>query len=314
MNAGPALTPWMRAAAYGALVVTSALWGSNGSVARMLFGSLGPVSLSFLRWCLVMLILAPVVWREREAIAQVIRAHWRLLVPLAFLGGVPQNAMTYVGLDGTTAIHLGLLNSSIPVLIILIGWIGYARRPRGLELAGLAISSVGVLLIICDGDFRALASLSFNGGDLVVMCAMLCWSFYTVRFPDRPQGLSLFAFLFVVGLLSLPMALPAFASELLTRGVPHLGLRELLGLGYIAMVPTLGAMFLHAWGVERVGAVQSGFFVHLMPPFAVLFAALLLGEELHPYHAAGFVLVAGGAVLSCWKQDAVLSSRARLRG
>ena len=51
-----------------------------------------------------------------------------------------------------------------------------------------------------------------------------------------------------------------------------------------------------------------------MPPFAVLFAALLLGEELHVYHAAGFVLVAGGAVLSCWKQDAVLSSRARQTG
>lgn len=305
------MTPWTRAAAYAALIVTSALWGSNGSVARHLFGSLGPVSLSFLRWSLVMLILVPVVWGEREAIARTVRDHWRTLVPLAFLGGVPQNATVYVGLSGTTAIHLGLLNSIVPVMIILIGWIGYARRPRALELIGLAISSVGVLLIIGNGDFGALAHFEFNHGDILVLVAMLCWSFYTVRFPMRPKGLSLFGFLFTVGLLSLPMVLPLLVSELWSQGIPTLGLFEFGGILYIALVPTLGAMFLHAWGVEKVGAVQSGFFVHAMPPFAVLFAALLLGEELHAYHAAGFVLVAGGAVLSCWKQDAVLSSRAR---
>lgn len=57
----PDMTPWTRAGAYAALIVTSALWGSNGSVARNLFVPLGPVSLSVLRWSLVMLILVPVV-------------------------------------------------------------------------------------------------------------------------------------------------------------------------------------------------------------------------------------------------------------
>lgn len=224
---------------------------------------------------------------------------------------MPQNATVYIGLSGTTAIHLGLLNSIVPVMIILIGWVGYARRPRGLELGGLAISSVGVLLIIAQGDFAALMHFEFNFGDILVLVAMLCWSFYTVRFPMRPKGLSLFGFLFTVGLLSLPMVLPLFVSELLSQGVPSVGATEFAAIFYIAVVPTLGAMFLHAWGVEKVGAVQSGFFLHAMPPFAALFAALLLGEQLHAYHAIGFVLVAGGAVLSCWKQDAVLSSRAR---
>ena len=305
------MTPWTRAGAYAALIVTSALWGSNGSVARLLMGSVGPVSLSFMRWSLVMLILIPIVWHERTAIALAVRDHWRTLVPLAFLGGVPQNATVYIGLSGTTAIHLGLLNSIVPVMIILIGWVGYARRPRGLELGGLAISSVGVLLIIAQGDFAALMHFEFNFGDILVLVAMLCWSFYTVRFPMRPKGLSLFGFLFTVGLLSLPMVLPLFVSELLSQGVPSVGAAEFAAIFYIAVVPTLGAMFLHAWGVEKVGAVQSGFFLHAMPPFAALFAALLLGEQLHAYHAIGFVLVAGGAVLSCWKQDAVLSSRAR---
>ena len=70
-------------------------------------------------------------------------------------------------------------------------------------------------------------------------------------------------------------------------------------------------MMCHDYGVARVGAVQAGFFVHLVPVFGVMFAALVLGERLAAYHAVGFVLVAGGAVMSCWKREPVLSSGAR---
>ena len=54
-----------------------------------------------------------------------------------------------------------------------------------------------------------------------------------------------------------------------------------------------------------------------MPAF--LFIGALLDEvfalplHLQPFHAAGFVLVAGGAVLCCLRPDPVLSSRAAAR-
>jgi drug/metabolite transporter (DMT)-like permease len=72
-------------------------------------------------------------------------------------------------------------------------------------------------------------------------------------------------------------------------------------------------MLLFGYGLIRVGPVQAGIFTHLVPVFAALFAALILGERLQPFHAAGFVLVAGGAVLCCLRPDPVLSSRAAAR-
>ena len=50
--------------------------------------------------------------------------------------------------------------------------------------------------------------------------------------------------------------------------------------------------------------------------FATLavFAALLVDEALQAYHGVGFLLVAGGAIVSCLPADRVLSSRAPPRG
>jgi drug/metabolite transporter (DMT)-like permease len=74
-------------------------------------------------------------------------------------------------------------------------------------------------------------------------------------------------------------------------------------------VATLVSAVLFSYGVERVGAVRAGILIHLMAVFSSVFAALFLGERLFPYHAAGFVLVAGGAILGCLKPEPVLSSQ-----
>ena len=71
--------------AYGALLLTCALWGSNGTVARPLELVMGPFTLSVLRWLVVVLLLLPVVWHERAAMLHAMRTQGRLLVSFALL-------------------------------------------------------------------------------------------------------------------------------------------------------------------------------------------------------------------------------------
>ena len=228
---------------------------------------------------------------------------------LTLLGSAPQTALVYTGLSASTAIHLGLLNSTIPIFIILISWGWYARRPSRLEAIGLAISLTGVFLILAHGDLRTLLHLQFNHGDLLMLAAVMVWAIYTLRLKDRPQSLSLFAFVFVLALIGELLTLPFAAFQWAQAGGVHFGTRELLGLLYIGAVATLVSAVLFSYGVERVGAVRAGILIHLMAVFSSVFAALFIGEQLFPYHAAGFVLVAGGAILGCLKPEPVLSSR-----
>ena len=298
-----------RALAYAALVCTTALWGSNGVVSRALMDTIPPLVMAAARWVVVFVVLLPLVWPERRAIAHTLRRDWKLLLALTLLGGAPQTALVYSGLAASTAIHLGLLNSTIPVFIILISWGWYARRPSRLESVGLVISLSGVFLILAHGDLRSLLRLQFNHGDLLMLGAVVVWAIYTLRLKDRPQSLSLFAFVFVLALIGELLTLPFAAIQWVRAGGVHLGTREWLGLLYIGAVATLVSSVLFSYGVERVGAVRAGILIHLMPVFSSAFAALSIGERLFPYHAAGFVLVAGGAILGCLRPEPVLSSQ-----
>jgi len=299
-----------RALAYAALVCTTALWGSNGVVSRALMDTIPPLVMAAARWVVVFVVLLPLVWPERRAIAHTLRRDWKLLLALTLLGSAPQTALVYSGLAASTAIHLGLLNSTIPVFIILISWGWYARRPSRLESVGLVISLSGVFLILAHGDLRSLLRLQFNHGDLLMLGAVVVWAIYTLRLKDRPQSLSLFAFVFVLALIGELLTLPFAAIQWVRAGGVHLGTREWLGLLYIGAVATLVSSVLFSYGVERVGAVRAGILIHLMPVFSSVFAALFIGERLFPYHAAGFALVAGGAILGCLRQEPVLSSQA----
>ena len=299
-----------RALAYAALVCTTALWGSNGVVSRALMDTVPPLVMASARWAVVFVVLLPLVWPERRAIVRSLERDWKLLLALSLLGSAPQSALVYTGLSASTAIHLGLLNSTIPVLIILISWGWYARRPRRLEATGLAFSLAGVLLILAHGDLRALLHLQFNSGDLLMLGAMVIWAIYTLRLKDRPQSLSLFAFVFALSLIGELLTLPFAALQWAQAGGVHLGARELLGLLYIGAGATLVSAVLFSYGIERVGAVRGGILIHLMPVFSSVFAALFIGERLFPYHAAGFVLVAGGAILGCLRPEPVISSQA----
>ena len=299
-----------RALAYAALVCTTALWGSNGVVSRALMDTIPPLVMAAARWAVVFVVLLPLVWPERREIALALRRDWKPLLLLTLVGGAPQSALVYTGLAASTAINLGLLNSTIPVLIILISWGWHARRPSRLEGVGLATSLAGVLLILAHGDLRALFHLQFNSGDLLMLGAMLVWAIYTLGLQDRPQSLSLFAFVFVMALMGELLTLPFAVVQWVQTGGVQLGASELIGLFYIGALATLVSAALFSYGVERVGAVRAGILIHLMPVFSSVFATLFIGEHLLFYHAAGFVLVAGGAILGCLKPEPVLSSQA----
>jgi drug/metabolite transporter (DMT)-like permease len=279
-----------RAVAFAALVVTAALWGSNAVVARGL-------------------LLAPFVWKERAAIVLALRRETVPLALFALIGFAPQNTLVYMGLSGTTAINMGLLNSAVPVMIIALVAARLRRPPGLLEGLGLALSVCGVLLIVAHGNLRALAHLDFSSYDLVVLAGMAIWAVYTIKLGERRIALSFPAFCFAAAVVGVAWVIPAMAWEVATRGWPAISPATAAGVVYLGALPTLAAMLLYGYGIARIGVVQAGIFTHLVPVFAALFAVLLIGEHLHAFHAVGFALVAGGAVVCCLMPSPMLSSR-----
>lgn len=285
------------AAAYGCLLLAAALWGSNPVMARLIGDAVPPVTLSWCRWTLAACALAPLVWGERRQIAHALRNDWRRLLPLALLATVPQSALIYKGLETTTAVNVGLLNSTIPVLILLAGRLFFGRPMLPPEIAGIAVSIAGISVILFQGSLERALALSLNHGDLIAFGGMLTWALYSLLSKRSPQ-LSLLAFVACLALYGIVSTFPFVLAEVVFDRAPRVDSATAAALAYIALGPTLAGMLAYSTGLERVGALQAGVSVHFMPVFASLFAVLWLGEHLHYYHLAGFALVAGGALIA----------------
>jgi drug/metabolite transporter (DMT)-like permease len=281
-----------------ALTVAAACWGSNPVVARLVIGEVPPLFLSWTRWFLALCFLAPLVWSERRQIAHAIRRSWGVLLTLSLLANVPQSALVYKGLETTTAVNVGLLNSTIPLLIILAGAAFFSRSMVRQELFGILISFAGVLFLLFQGSWEKALSLSLNRGDLFAFGAMVTWAFYTLLLPRRPPELSLLAFVAAMSILGCASTFPAVVAELALVRTPSCDLQTLGALIYIALLPTLAGTLLYSYGAERLGPVRAGVFIHVMPVFATLFAVLLLPDRLRYFHVLGFLLIAGGALFA----------------
>lgn len=281
-------------AAYVLLTLTALFWSINVVLAKAMNAALPPMALSVGRWGIALTLLlpfgAPRAWRQRNLLIP----HWRRILLLGLLGIGAYNTLVYVGLQSTTATHSVLLNSLIPILIVLLGGLFFAQTMHPRQIAGIGISFLGVLAIVSEGDPLHLLSMGINPGDGLILLAMLTWALYTLVLRGLPAGidrLGLLTILIVIGLLAL---LPFLALEVAEGRVAQFTLPSLLTLLYIGTFPSIVAMVFFNHGVAMVGPARAGSFIHLMPAFGTLLAAIFLGEPLHVYHALGLIGILTG--------------------
>jgi drug/metabolite transporter (DMT)-like permease len=273
------------------LALAQLLWAGNFVLGRAVSARIPPVSLAFWRWALALLLLLPLAWRHLRADWPALRRSLPILAVLGILGVGNFNTMVYVGLGQTTATNAALLNSACPAFILAIGPFLGAPRPHGRQAAGIALSLLGVLTIVARGDPATLLHLTFNRGDAWVLAAVLSWACYTALLPRRPAGVHPLAFLTVTVAVGLAWIAPFYALEVARGARLTLDPPNLASLAYVGVMASVVAYLSWNQGVAELGPVRSGPFLHLLPVFATVLAALLLGERLRPFHAAGIALV-----------------------
>ncbi|HEX9049885.1 MAG TPA: DMT family transporter [Anaeromyxobacter sp.] len=296
-----------RARAPLLLGVAALLWSGNFVLGRAVAGRIPPVALAFWRWAVALAVLLPLTLRGVRDAAPALRRSWKILVPLGILGVGNFNLLVYVGLTGTSATNALLLNSACPAFILGLSFAAGLERPGPRQLAGIAVSLAGVVTIVTRGAPATVLSVSFARGDLWVLAAVLSWAAYTILLARRPAGvepLPLLAVLIAIGLLWIA---PFYALELARGARLHLDAASAGAILYVALFASLAAYALWNAGVAAVGASHAGVFLHLMPAFGAVLAALLLGESFRAFHAAGIALILAGVTLA----GAVRPARAR---
>lgn len=255
------------------------------------------MTFAFLRWIGAALIMMPLAAASIREDWAVIRANLGILTLLGLLGSGYYNTLQYIALTGTTVTNSAILNSWAPVLIAAAGALIFKDRLRAVQIGGLALSLIGVAIIILQGDPGRLATLTFNHGDMVMLLATVLWAAYTTLLRKRP-AISTISFSGLTYLFAAVANAPLAAFEYANGQYVVWSAATMAAIAYAAVMASVIGYFLYARGVDIMGATRAGAFVHLVPLFASIMALMFLGETPELYHALGFGLILAGVAMA----------------
>ena len=289
------------------MLVTPALFAANLVVARWAeSAAIPPVFLAFGRWALAFLILLPTVGPRMWALRGVLRANWARLLLLSGLGMGVAVAPQYIGARHTSAANIAIIFAACPALVTLLETLVWKAPLARRQAGGMLLAMLGVLVVLSKGHPAALGQLEFGRGDVWVVMAACGWALYTVfnrrvPLPPLPSTVKLAS---LIGSGALVLA-PFAALEAWSGATPNFGDGRLyVALGFLAIVPSLGAYFCFDRLVSLAGPARASMALYLIPLFATLAAWPLLGEAPRLYHLAGFGIILGGVALSSMRRRA----------
>jgi drug/metabolite transporter (DMT)-like permease len=285
--------------AYIMLLTAMLLWAMNTVAARLAVGEISPMLLVLLRWilaCGILLVIA------RDALA----SDWPLLktrLPYVFfmgaLGYTVFNALFYAAGHHTTAINMGIMQGSMPILVMVTGVLVLREHANIWQWLGTGFTLVGIALVASGGDLSRLKDFTFNIGDIWMLIACLLYAGYTVGLRKRPaaSGLGFFA---VMAAAAAVTSVPLAAAEFANGAALWPGLKGWLLVLFIGLGPSLLAQLTFMRGVELIGPMRSGVFINLVPVIGPIFAILILGEKFSWHHGLALLLVLGGIGIAEW--------------
>ena len=275
------------------LILTTFCWGLNAVFARMAAGEISPMLLVSIRWLGTLILLVLFAGRTIMEGLPAIRQHmgYTFLMGLVGLGGF--GTLIYYSAYYTTAVNIGIIQGAMPA-IVLIGSCWFFRTSVNfIQIAGVAVTILGVVFVSINGELEKLMSLSFNKGDLLMLIAVLFYGAYTVGLRRKHNLSSIVLFASVVGwafISTLPLTIYEFASGK-TVWPDH---KVWIIVGLIVLLPSFLSQICFIASVKLIGPARSGVFVNLVPVFASFLAVQLLGEAFELYHGISLFLVLFG--------------------
>ncbi len=283
--------------AWTLLFLTNLFWAGNIVIGRAVAGHVPPVTLAYWRWTGAFFVAFGFAWPHLKRDWPVLLRQWPMLILLAATGIATYNTMTYIGLQYTAALNALLLQSAMPVIVLIWDFGLFGARPNLWQILGVLLSLLGVAAIVSQLSLAALSHISLNIGDLWILGAVVVYALYTPLLRRRPAVHPLSLLVTMMGIGSC-MILPFYLAEAARGATIQGGLPSYAAIAYTAVLPSFVAYLFFNRGVELIGPGRAGQSAHLMPVLGAVLAVLFLGERFHLYHVVGIVLIAAGILLA----------------
>jgi drug/metabolite transporter (DMT)-like permease len=277
---------------YPAMLVTVALlWGASFMFIKIAVRELAPATLVTGRiglGAVTLALIAPFLVGRRETLSALRRnAHWLVLVGLINMA-VPFWLLSW----GETRIDSGLasiIQGSVPIFNAVIAFAFFREvRVTGLRLVGVGIGFLGVALLVgAQPEGKVLGALAVVGMALCYAIGGLLAGRHLSEVQPPVVALGTTA---VAALVMLPFGIAQAPS--------HFPGWETIAAVVVLAVPLTAIAFLIFYAIiAGAGAAYASLVTYLVPPIALAYGAIFLGERFGAAAFGGLALILGGVAL-----------------
>lgn len=276
------------------LLTAVVVWGWTFVATKVLVAELSPVEILGLRLAIGLPVLGVVLWARRVRLR-----FGRGEVGALVLGGgifTLHFLVQIAGIVSTTASNTGWIIAVSPLALAVLSFLLLGERIGWRGVAGIAVASLGILLLVSRGEVGGLGGLR-HAGDWLVLGSAHTWALYTVVTRDLARRRDPLAVTFAVVSVSALLTAVLFAAAGDVSRVRSLSPRGVAALVYLAIPGLALGQWFWLEGVARLGAARAGLYLYLEPLATLALAVPLLGEPFGPFIAAGGALVLAGVAL-----------------
>jgi drug/metabolite transporter (DMT)-like permease len=274
---------------------TALAWSGSWITGKLAVAGAPPLEISTARFVIAAVVLAAIALATRTDLG---RGNLWPIVLAGFLGYCAYNAFVFVGLTMAPASDGALIvPTTIPVLTALAAtFIG--ERLTTMKVAGFALASIGVALVIAAGQAAAEISNSRLIGDVLMVLGAVCWAAYTVLGTIAMRTRSPLAVVTIAAPIGALCLVPLGFLEHGYADVTAWSLSVWLNVLYLALIGSVASFILFYWVVRRVGAGVAAMTSYLVPVLTLAMAVVLLGDRPQPLQLVGGVVILAGVRLA----------------
>ena len=281
-----------RYLAYIILLINSTLWGFSAPIIKYSFRFTSPSIFLFYRYIFAATLFTPIFLLYKKHSKKHIN-HLQTII-IAVLGTPLCLLPLFYGLNMTSSLEASILESSSPILTILMCLIFLKEKISPKELKGLVLAIVGTLIIVLEPLITGHnhIQLSFEGNILIILSNII-WTIFLLlskKIKTDPIVLAYYSFL---------ISIPFFYFFSASSGANfNLNPQALPGILYMSVGGSIIGFWTYMEGQKRIEASEAAVFTYLKPAFAIPLSILWLKEVFSPVAIIATLVIITGVYIS----------------
>lgn len=279
----------------GAALLAMIFWSFSFVWVKVAYQAYGPLTVVLLRLVISVILLFSFMFIIRR-LQFIAKKDIGIFVLLAFFEPFLYFMGESYGLLYVSSTVAAVIVATIPLLAPISAYYFFKERLSLMNIIGLAISFLGVCLVILNDDLSFSASPIGVMLEVLAVIAAIAYSTVLRKLAFRYNTFTIISYQNLFGIIMfLPFWLVFESRDFIATPFHREAFTSIILLSVFAS--SLAFIFF-TYSVRNLGINRSNTFINLIPVFVAIFAWFVLGDKLSAQGATGIAIVIAGLFLA----------------